>query len=610
MPDKFAEYLHKFEEDNQDHASFVTECENRYDSYRGYMEANSEAAKWTNKSHPAYVLQEIETIAASLIDPNPGWKVGAQSILGPLPDIENYRVAAEALETLLAYQSQVSGFAASRRVHRIQALVCGISVDKTGWNYAKRDRTYRRTVDFPVEGTMFTVPRSEVVTEKVVVKDDPFCEVVDVRHLIIPKNVVSFDKAGRLTHQVYISFADLKLLEKTNDNPNGIYTNVDKLKETKGFAEEAADQSNDILAHKPDKNDVELLEIWHKRPDGTMGLSVIGNRKVLLRDDKSPFWHDEFPFVASSPMPYPFRVRGLSDVEFLSKLQELLWAFINQRLDNVQLQNNLITLIRSDVEDVNAFEWAPGAQWLVDDVNQVKTLDISPLPAEISLKSEELIRGDMQSIVGGLSFSTGGSSTTVDQQTATGVSIVTNLAQRRIAAKKQNFTISDSAVANQFIELDRQFITEERWVEIVGKDGLPAFTAINPDHWQDIDLKVKIEAMDESLVRQEKRAEAQSLLQIAVSSAPVFQATGDALNLKAYNDLVLESYGIRDKARFYTAKQQAPVPQPGQQQQPGQPPGASAPQATDVNSPSNAFSQSPVAAEQRMGAMSGGVVNQ
>ena len=57
---------------------------------------------------------------------------------------------------------------------------------------------------------------------------------------------------------------------------------------------------------------------------------------------------------------------------------------------------------------MNAYEWAPGAKWKVDDVNQVKTLDVNPLPAEISLKTEELIRGDMQSIVGGLSFSAGG----------------------------------------------------------------------------------------------------------------------------------------------------------------------------------------------------------
>lgn len=609
MASNFDKYLHKFEEDSQDHDAFVTECEKRYDSYRGYMDTNSKAAAWTNKAHPAYVLQEIETIAASLIDPNPGWKVGAQSILGQPPEIERYRTAAQALETLLAYQAVQSGFAASRRVDRIQALITGLSVDKQYWNYAKQDRTYRKTVNVPLEGTYLSIPQTQEVTERVVVKDDPVCEVVDVRHFIIPKNVISLEKARRVTHRVYMPFDELKLLEKSENNPNGIYKNVDELKESKNFARDSMDQSKDIFAFKPDKNDVEVLEIWHKRKDGTMGLAAIGNRKVLLRDDDSPFWHGEFPFVVSSPMPYPFRSRGLSDVEFLSKLQELLWTFINQRLDNVQLLNNAITLIRSDVEDVNAFEWAPGAQWLVDDIQQVKTLDINPLPAEISLKTEELLRGDMQNIVGGLPFATGAQSSTLDQQTATGVSIVTNLAQRRIAAKKQNFVISDSQIANQFIELDRQFVTAERFVEIVGPDGKSAFQTINPEHWQDIDLKVKVEAMDESLVRQEKRAEAQAMLQVATASAPVFRATGNPLNLKAYMDKYLESFGIRDKALYYSAKPQAQLPQTGQQPQAAQPgqTGATAPQAIDVNSPSNSFSQSPVAAEQQMGAMSGPV---
>jgi hypothetical protein len=607
-PKPFDKLLAQFEEDRHDHDAFVTECEKRYDSYRGYMEANSKAAAWTNQAHPAYVLQEVETIAASMIDANPGWKVGAQSIIGPVPEIVSYRLAAEALETLLAHQAVASGFAANRRINRIQGLVCGITVDKTGWDYQKRPRTYRRTTTVPVIGTMFGLNRTEVVTEDTVVKDDPFCEVVDVRHFIIPKNVIGLGKARRITHRVYMPFDELKLLEKSDSNPNGIYQNVDELKESGTFAKDSALQSKDIFAFKPDKNDVELLEIWHRKPDGTMALSVIGNRKVLLRDQASPFWHDEFPFVISSPMPYPFRARGLSDVEFLAKLQELLWAFMNQRLDNVQLLNNAITLIRSDVEDINQFVHEPGANWEVDDINQVKSLDVNSVPAELSIGTENLLRNDMQNVVGGLPLASD-LDNLAGSSTATAASLLMNLAQRRLAAKKQNFTIADTEVANQFIALDRQFVTEKRFVAITGQDGLPAFREINPDHWQDIDLKVKVEAMDESLVRQERRAEAQAKLQVAVSSVPQFQATGNPLNLKAFMDDFLESFGTRDKSRYYTAKPQAPTPQ-SQPQQPTQPPGATAPQAIDANSPSNPFSQSPVAAEQRMGAMSGGPVNQ
>ena len=111
---------------------------------------------------------------------------------------------------------------------------------------------------------------------------------------------------------------------------------------------------------------------------------------------------------------------------------------------------------------------------------------------------------------------------------------------------------------------------------------------------------------------------AQAKLQVATASVQFFAAIPGMpmLNLKAFMDDYLDAFGIQDKDRYYSQKQQQPAPAPGPQQpqagqagQNGQPPGVSAPQATDANSPSNAFSQSPVAAMQRMGAMSGGPNN-
>ena len=39
---------------------------------------------------------------------------------------------------------------------------------------------------------------------------------------------------------------------------------------------------------------------------------------------------------------------------------------------------NLITLIRSDVDDPDAFEFYPGAQWIVEDPGQVTQLADRP----------------------------------------------------------------------------------------------------------------------------------------------------------------------------------------------------------------------------------------
>ena len=80
-------------------------------------------------------------------------------------------------------------------------------------------------------------------------------------------------------------------------------------------------------------------------------------------------------------MPDAFQIPGISVVEALAQLQEMLWTLQNQRLDVVRMLANLITLIRSDVDDPEAFEWAPNAQWFVEDPGQVDTLKIDPTVA-------------------------------------------------------------------------------------------------------------------------------------------------------------------------------------------------------------------------------------
>ena len=52
-----------------------------------------------------------------------------------------------------------------------------------------------------------------------------------------------------------------------------------------------------------------------------------------------------------SAMPDAFQMDGISVVEALAQLQQMLWTIQNQRIDNLRLAGNLITLIRSDVDD-------------------------------------------------------------------------------------------------------------------------------------------------------------------------------------------------------------------------------------------------------------------
>jgi hypothetical protein len=602
------------------HDQFARTCERRYRSYRGVLERRSEAASWTNKLHPAYALQIVETMISALLDPRPRWKPSARPRMDAPVDADALQAGTRAMRTLLNYQLDAARFPQSRRPHRLQGLVCGLTVDKTFWNSietpVKRQRERLQPV-FGEYGYAGSIPVLEDTEEVEVVADDPGSETVDVRHFVWPRNAVSLERASRVTHRIFYSFDELKRLED-----QGLFENVDELKESRDLATVHRNQDDSLYGTVPAEDDIEVLEQWRRERDGTVRVVCVGNRKVQLRDESSPYWHGRFPFVVCSGMPYPFQIPGTSEIELLEQLQEMLWTLQNSQLDNLQLLNNAIVLIADDTDDPEAFEFAPGEMWMVPRPVEetVKLWTPNPITAELAVGTIERLKADLQALSGGMPWLQGDNRQS-GSDTATEASILTNLAQRRVAAKRGFFTTADAEVGDHFVKLNQQFLREKRYVQIVGADAAEGLDLIDPASFRDLDFKMDLEMMDESLMRQERRAEATARLQVAQNLAPVMlglsqapNSTTRALNMEAFVDDWNESYDVANKERYYAEQPPQTQLQPGQpgmngQAQPGQEPGATAPQAVDMNSPANAFSQSPVAALQRLGAMAGGPAN-
>ncbi len=76
---------------------------------------------------------------------------------------------------------------------------------------------------------------------------------------------------------------------------------------------------------------------------------------------------------------------------------------------------------------------------VMNGAHEIVSLKIDPTVANITLQAEALLKGDLQNIMGGLPMASGADSQTIDQQTATGVSIITTIAQRLIQARKQHY---------------------------------------------------------------------------------------------------------------------------------------------------------------------------
>jgi hypothetical protein len=110
------------------------------------------------------------------------------------------------------------------------------------------------------------------------------------------------------------------------------------------------------------------------------------------------------------------------------------------------------------------------------------------------------------------------------------------------------------------------------------------------------DWAVTIDVMEESMMRQERRAEAQSLMQMAGQLSQAMP-----LNMKAFMELVLDSYGVQNKESYFSNEappgQQGGIgpeaPTPAGAQQGMTPKGPQGGQTNEVLAGAHGLSQSP-----------------
>ena len=535
------------------HNAFVEKVERRYDAYRGITSpatggdgGRDVKDDWHSDITAPYILQTIEGMLATMLEPRPRCNVKPR----PHPEEELPLVLersqrAAVLEDVISYAFDRDHFAEKQRDFMQQDLIAGVTVMKNYWMSERRKVTrLGETTDEILDDlgqVVDTISYMDEETVETLIKDDACSEVRDVRDFFWPAQAPSIGKAEFVIDRTWESFPSCE--RKGRD---GYYKNVSKLKETRKSLQDDGTQREKKLRN-IDRSEglVEILEYW--TPERVI---TVGNRAVVLNDRPNPFWNGRIPFIVCSAMPDAFQIPGISVVEALAQLQEMLWTLQNQRLDVLRMLANLVTLVRSDVDDPDAFEWAPNAQWPVEDPGQIQQLPIDPTAATITLQAEALLKGDLQNIMGGLPMAGGVDSQSIDQETATGVSIITSIAQRIIQARKQHYLWAYAHLGKDFLLLWQQFVRDDRVVKVVGGPGAIAYKSVSPRDLQG-DFDVTIDVTSDSLLRQERRAEAQAMMQLSASVQPIMAQSGAPLNLRAPYERVLDSFDVADKERYF-----------------------------------------------------------
>jgi hypothetical protein len=206
-----------------------------------------------------------------------------------------------------------------------------------------------------------------------------------------------------------------------------------------------------------------------------------------------------------------------------------------------------------------------GRSGSLDNPQQVQMWTPNPIAAQVSIPAEQMVLTTMQNLSGGHPFTSTSEASAQGADTATEAALVSNIAQGMERRAKTELYYSYQRVGQQRLELNQQFIREPVYASLVGQDGKPSFREILPELLQG-DFLFDITPMAESLMRSERRAEAQGAYQVALQAAPVQAAVGQPLNLKAFAEDWLDAYDKQDKERYFSA-----APQPQLQPQPSQP---------------------------------------
>ena len=622
------EFRRKLEAAMPAHSEFVKKVERGYRAYHGILRASSKAAGWRHQMHPPIGFNLIETIVSGLQEQGLQMKVTPAPTLSfaSVPELQKMADQAETVEHLIKHEYRVDGMDMKQRALLLEMAIAGRSWGKSYWNLTegsvKRQGLVSQEIIDDNGQSLGAVPTITEITETKTLRDHSTMEVRDSRDVIVhesAKAVQPWEPGGaqHIFDRGWYSKEQLLDMQKS-----GYLQNVDELGETRDYSDAYTDREKYLYDIQRTKDLYEVIEYWCYK-QGSVWRSIIGQRSVVLRqEEENPFWHGGYPFVCCRSQPDSFSLHGKAEIELIQQLQEMLWELMNQRLDNVELVNNMILLVSPDVEDPEGLRWFPGAQWAASP-QEIAPLQVPYQVAEVALSAEQALRGDLQNVTSAAPFTSGTETQTVDQKTATGASIVMSAAQNRMTVKKYQAQMVFPIEAEMRLKNCQQFMTSERTLHIVGADGIPMFKKISI-----LDIEgeylFELEPYGESNLRQERRAEATQKTQVLLQSLPLGAAVGTPLSYQVVIEDFLKGWGEENPGKYFSARPQAmgAAGQPGQGGQPALPPGqngvqgqnnmgTTAASAVDASSPSatGGMSMSPQLMTQRALALSSGPRN-
>ena len=304
------------------------------------------------------------------------------------------------------------------------------------------------------------------------------------------------------------------------------------------------------------RDQFEILEIW---ADDTV--TVVGSRKVLLRNDPNPYWHGRKPIVIAQTRPDLFEMQGIPETELVDHLQQAQWTLQNMTIDNLHLTTMRgITYREGGVADPNALQLRPRFKWPVVDHDDIRPFEIPPISSDVYQERTRLL-SDMQLVTGINPYVSGADLSSVDQNTATGVTALQEVASRLLRFKASMLQYKGyQRTFELWGDMIQQFMDKDVAVQITGDDGYPQWLQVGP---RDVagHFDYVLQGSEESLSRQQERGEAIALLN---AFAPLAQL--QMINFKPILEKIALAYDFPNPEALFLPPQTQPAAAPSQEQ--------------------------------------------
>lgn len=534
------ELLNETKLGEDEHRARCKRFDKSYEVYRATAPRPPGLEPYRSNLRVKYAMQVIDTAMVNMAQGIPRCKV--------LPRSAHYIDGSKSFQRVMDYFASEDEVARKVPVTDQQALIYGVTGGKTDWLY----KTGKATVPVrdPNTGALLGAH-----TEDTVLRDGPSFTPWDVYELWWDPNGTSVDDCEYVALGSWLSknYLEANRCSKEGSHElwecDGLYHNLDALYQS-GTASRRPTSAQDRVTGGDQnlrKDRFHVVEYW--RDDK---LTVVGNKQVLLRDIPNVHWHGQKPVAIATCRPDLHKILGIPETELVDDLQQALWAIENLRQDNIHLTVWRGFTVRDTIgTDLDAIEIKPRALIPVSDHDDLKPIEVPPLPRE-AYEEEQVLLQRMQDVTGITPYISGAALGTVNQNTATGVSILNSAASVLLRFKAMQVQQGIwGRVFDQWGNDVQQFLERDISVRIVGPGGDVSFVDVGP---QDVvgEYDFILEGTEESL---SKAQEKQDALQFLTAFMPAIQA--QLVNPRPIYERVANAFGIDDPESLFL-----PPPQP------------------------------------------------